>query len=57
MKFTFQKTWFVNFGFLKHFSQIIGLGVSIADFGSVDLGSNPNWAQDFSDFVFYFLHL
>ena len=54
MKSKFLKTWSVNFGFFKHFSQNLGLGVSIADFGSVVTGSNPGLAQDFLAYFFQF---
>ena len=54
MKSKFQKTWSVNLGFFKHFSQNLGLGVSIADFGSVVPGSNPGRAQDFPDIFSFF---
>ena len=54
MKSEFLKTRFVHFGFFKHFSQNLGLGVSIADFGSVVPGSNPGQAQDFPNFFSFF---
>ena len=54
MKSKFQQTQFEIFGVFKHFSQNLGLGVSIADFGSVVLGSNPGRAEDFPDFFSFF---
>ena len=56
VKSTFQKIWSVNFAFFKHFPSILGQGVSLADFGSVVLGSNLAGAKIFQALIF-FLHL